>query len=872
MTITSPSVAADDPARLARDVVPTLESIRLDLDPAQKSYKGTATIELKVNAPSESFRFHARDMSFTRVSLRQGKAEVPIKAATGEIGLVTVRAAKALTPGTATLVIDFTKDYSTRAASFYRVEAGGHAYVFTDFEPDDARGAWPCWDEPSFKIPWQITVTIPKEHSAYSNTLPERDEVTGERRTVVFKRTVPLSSYLVALIAGPFDSVPIDGLSVPGRVVAVKGSAYMGAQAAKETPAIVKALERYFGHKYPYDKLDLLAVPEFTAGAMENAAAITYRETILLLDPKTMSAAQRYRVISTTAHEVSHMWFGDLVTMEWWDDLWLNESFASWMGDKITDEVAPEFHAGNDQVGEMLRAMVVDSRLTTRAMRAQLKATDNLTGVFDLLSYQKGQAILTMLERWLGEEKFRDGVRAYIAAHAEGNATAADLWAALSKAAGHDVGAVAGSFLDQPGVPIVTVETLGGSKVKLSQRRFVSHGSARPSQLWKIPVTLRYAVGERTFTQNVLLSEASQTVELQGGAAPGWIHPNADELGYYRWSVPASMLAGLANGATSKLSVRERVGFVGNLRALLLEGQVRGDQYFGLLAAFGRDPEPEVIAAVVEALQQSRNPFVTPATRPAFASYVRQVLTPALDRFGLEPKKEEPQRVTVLRPSLMLIMAADGNDPRVLEKGRALATAYMKDPALVDPSIQEVSLSIAALQGDAALFDTYRTRFESAATPTERARYLNAFSYFTDPAMAKKSLEYAASGKLRPQEIVAVGQFMAAFRPELQDMVFQWTVDHYDYIASHIPPGTVPNLPRSAAGCSLERISRAREFFAQPAHSPVGTSQELDRIEAGVQECAALHEREAETAAKAWASKSSGGSAPVHGLDLPNGR
>ena len=856
MTLTTANaIAADDPARLKRDVVPTSESIRLELDPASKNYSGTVTIELDVKVQTQSFRLHAQDMTLTRIALRRGKDEIAITTEKGEIGLLTVRAAKALSPGTATLEIDFSKEFSTRASSFYRVESGGQPYVFTDFEPDDARGAWPCWDEPSFKIPWQITVVIPKHHSAYSNTLPEKDTVAGDKRTVIFKSTVPLSSYLVAVVAGPFDTIPIPGLSVPGRVVAVKGSAHMGAQAAKETPAILDALDRYFDRKYPYDKLDLIAVPEFTAGAMENAAAVTYRETRLLLDPKTMSPTLRMNLISTTAHELAHMWFGDLVTMEWWDDLWLNESFASWMGDKITQEVAPEFHVSNDQVSEMLRAMVFDSRLTTRAMRAQQPAGGNLSQIFDLLSYQKGQAILTMLERWLGPEAFRKGVRAYIAKHALGNATAADLWDALSKASGRDVGTVAGSFLDQPGVPIVTVEPLGGGRVRLSQRRFVSHGDARPKASWKIPVTLRYAMGEQTFTQSVLLAEPEQVVDLQGGGTPGWIHPNADELGYYRWSVPSPMLSELASGAASKLTVRERVGFVGNLRGLLLDGQVHGDRYYQLLAGFAHDPEPEVLAAVVDALVASRNPFVTAETRQAFADYVRRTLGPALDRIGFEPKPGEPQRVTVLRPQLMLILANDGQDQRVLERGRALATAYLKDPAGVDPSLQEVSLSIAALGGNAELFETYRTRFESARTPTERGRLLNALGHFVDPELARQALRYAVEGPLRPQEILTVASLMTDLRPELQDIVFQWTLDHYDYIATHVPPSRVSALPRQAAGCSPERVKKAREFFSGP-RAPVGTDKELARVEAGVQECVGLHGREANAVARAWSPES----------------
>jgi alanyl aminopeptidase len=517
--------------------------------------------------------------------------------------------------------------------------------------------------------------------------------------------------------------------------------------------------------------------------------------------------------------------------------------------------VAPEYHVSNDQVADMLRAMVTDSRLTTRAMRAQQKASDNLGQLFDLLSYQKGQAILGMLERWLGETTFRDGVRRYIDAHVEGNATASDLWATLSKAAGHDVGAVAGSFLDQAGVPIVTVEPLGGSRVRLSQRRFVTHGSP-PLTVWKIPVTLRYAVGERVLTQNLLLSEAEQTFELEGGGAPGWIHPNADELGYYRWSVPAPMRDELARGARARLSIRERVGYLGNLRALLIDGQVKSDEYFRALARFARDQDPEVLAAVVEGLNASRNPFVDARTRPAFAAYVRRALGPALERIGLEPRKGEAPRLTLLRPQLMLALAEDGEDPKLRRLARDQVAAWLKEPAAVDPSLQEAVLAMAAVGGDSLLFGTYRSRFERAQTPTDRARLLNAFAHFDDPALARRALDYALTGPLRPQELTTIASTMRE-RPELQDLVFQWTLDHYDAVAKRIPPSTVAALPRQATGCSLERVSRAREFFSG-SRAPVGTDKELDRLEATAQECVSLHEREGEAVTVAWSQAFAG--------------
>jgi len=833
-----------DPARLSRDVVPTFEAIRLDLDAGKKGYAGSVTIDLKVESPTDSFRLHARDLTITRVALMRGGAVVPTTTGSGDIGLLAVRTSKPLARGACRLEIDFTKDFDVRANNVYRVETGGRSYVFSDFEPDDARRAFPCWDEPSFKIPWQITMTIPKDHRGFSNTLPEKETVVGEKRTVVFHRTVPLSSYLIAIIAGPFETAPIPGLSVPGRIVATHGGAALATQAARETPAILAALERYFDRKYPYDKLDLIAVPEFSAGAMENAAAITFRDNALLLDPKTMNPAQRRRMIGTTAHEISHMWFGDLVTMAWWDDLWLNESFASWMGDKITQQVAPEFQTDVDQVNDGFRAMVVDARLTTRAVRPPLLATHNLSQIFDVISYQKGESVLGMLERWLGPEKIRDGVRAYIAAHAEGNATAADLWASLSKAAGHDVSSVATSFIDQPGVPLVTLEPLGGSRVRLAQRRFLNYGLVEPGRaLWKIPVTLHYPSGGREVTQHVLLADSTRTVELEGGATPAWIHPNSEERGYYRWSVPTAMLMEMANDGPRHLSTRERVGFVGNLRALLDAGQVHGDQFLGVLARFADDPDPLVVTAVLTGLTAMRYPFVTPDTRGPFAAYLRHTLWPALERIGMEPRRGEPQTVTLLRPQLMTWLGDDGRDPRVLERARAMAVAYMKDPATLDPSLQDAAISLAALQGDATLFEEYRKRFESTPIPAERARYLVGLANFGDDALVERALRYAREGPLRPQEIMAIANAMGV-KPELRDRVFFWTLENYDYIASHIPPSSVVYLPAQATGCSLERAAKARAFFSTAAHSPVGTAKEVEKMEAATRDCVSLRERE----------------------------
>jgi len=837
---------ASDPARLTRDVMPTFESVRLDVDARLKTYSGSVTIDLTAGAPADSFRLHAREMTLEHVTLRRGDAAIPATWHEGARGLLTIQPSRRIEPGAYTLTIDFTNDFDTRATSLYRVESGGHAYVFSQFEADDARGAFPCFDEPSFKIPWQVTVTVPRADLAISNSLVEQDRVMGERHRVTFRRTPPLPAYLVVLATGPLETVPIRGMSVPGRVVTIHGSARLATQAAREAPAILAALERYFGRPYPYDKLDLIGVPEFAAGAMENVGAITFREEILLMDPATITPRQRLNLISFTAHEMAHMWYGDLVTMAWWDDIWLNESFASWMGQKITNQVAPEYHVAITDVNGSQGAMTTDSRLSARAIRADVLATDNLEQIFDDLAYLKGQAVLEMLERWLGPETFRKGIVSYIRSHAFGNATADDLWAALGRASGRDVKRVARSFLDQPGVPLVSAERLPGGRVRLSQQRSLNLGVAEPGRaVWRIPVALRYPARGRIVTQRLVLEDTVQTVALEGGVTPRWLHPDADEQGYYRWSVPANDLDSLAREAEGQLSVRERLAFLGNARALLLAGRLHGDRYAGLLETFGHDSAPEVIDGVLRGLQTLTSTFRTPGNRGDMEAYVRRVLRPAIDRFGAEPAAREPNSVTLVRPRLVQELGDEGADPQIVERGRALARSYLKDRASIPPSLADAAIRLAGLHGDAALFEEYRHRFEGATIPDERQRYLAGLGSFADPEMVKRALAYAIEGPLRPQEITEIPDRIGS-RLEYEDQVQRWTMAEYDSLARRIPNWDVVSLVWSGTGCSMESAERARVFYSQPSHAVAGTDREIEKMMARTRDCAALHDREVE--------------------------
>ena len=405
LAATPPATAVE---RLGDAVRPAAQAIALELDPAREDYRGTVEIDLEVAREVPAIRLHARGQVIERAELRvAGAAPRPLAATPGAADIVALGDGQPIPPGGARLTIAFTQKFNTQAVALYKTVAGGEPYLFTQFEAADARGAFPCFDEPAFKIPFRVRVRVPDGIDVIANTLVESEESAGGFRTVVFRETKPLPSYLLALAVGRFDYVEVPGMSVPGRIVTPRGQGALGRVAAAETPAILAELERWFDSKYPYDKLDLVAVPEFWAGAMENPGLITFADGSLL-PGEAPTAGQLRRLIQVTAHEIAHIWFGDLVTMAWWDDLWLNESFADWLGDKTTDRLRPDLGTGRAELGDIDALMTTDSRPSAGPIRqpdADPEAMMQAVG----LAYAKGKAVLGMVEGWLGEETFRRG-------------------------------------------------------------------------------------------------------------------------------------------------------------------------------------------------------------------------------------------------------------------------------------------------------------------------------------------------------------------------------------------------------------------------------------------------------------------------------
>ncbi len=841
--------------RLDRDVWPTFESVELTTDPDRPDYTGRVRAEIDVKSPVDHIRLHARELTVTSAVVRGPSGDVTATPKATAADQVTLQLPATLAPGHYTLVMEFQNQYSRRAAALYRVQTGGHSYLFTQFEATEAREAFPCWDEPEFKFPWQLQLTVPAKQMAVSNTPIEKTTPAANgMKAVLFRKTKPLPSYLIAIAVGPFEAVPIRGMPVPGNVICVQGAAPLAKEAAQAAGPILNALVRYFGRPYPYEKLDLIAAPEFLYGAMENAGAIVFADKRLLIDAKSGSAGEERAMRSVIAHEMAHQWFGDLVTMRWWDDLWLNESFATWMAAKVMDEIYPQYRSGQNQFEGSYRARETDARPSTGAMRQPIASEDNLSANANELTYNKGQAMLAMFEGWVGPAKFRAGVLEYLKAHEWSNAKGDDLWSAISHASGQDISTAMSSFLDQPGVPYVTIDTQRPNRVVLRQQPFKSSGDMeegedRPSaeaqaheRRWRVPVILGIPDAKGTKQLRVMLTSEDTTITLPMAERPTWILPNSGSSGYYVWNQAGIMLEAMANDH-ARLTPAERIGFIRNLILLERSGELPAENYLPLLRHFRDDPEPEVVVAMIAALEAVREPLVSPDLEPMFADQVRQLLGPAEARMGLAPKPGEMPAIAAARPRVLRALGDLGQDHEVRQWADAF-TAKALQGAAVDPALAEAAFPIAAQHGNATLMGEFEKKFEGATIPTERAQYLTALGNFRDPAVVKQLLDYTLKGPLRPQEVITLPTTLAEW-PDSRDGIYRWMTTHYAEILKHIPSHMVSRMMPIVRGCSEERLKSARTFFADAQHTFPGASFVLARTGDAVDDCTRTANRDA---------------------------
>ena len=806
-----------DPLRLTSEVVPVAQSVELTLDPAKDDFSGRTVIDLLATQPFTSFRLNAEGPAFTTATLTSADGEVTSLAAVvtnAKHAIVTLTAPKSLGIGTYKLAIDFTAKYPRDGLGLYKTVSRGEPYLFTQFEDKHARKAFPCWDEPSFKINWQLTLKIPAALEGVTNSAVAYETRDGDWKTIVFGRTPPMPSYIVAIAVGAFEYVPVPGWTVPGRIITPKGQSALAAEAVKLTPPIMSRLEEYFGIPYPYAKYDQIAVPEYVYGAMENAGLVTFTDRLLLMDPEKASFSQRRRLAAVIAHEGAHMWFGDLVTMKWWDDLWLNESFADWMAGRIIQHQFPEFRIQLTESREIKGAMRSDALPSITAIRRPVTAESDLAQLVDDLTYNKGKGVLNMVENWIGPAKFRAAMRAYFVKHSWGNTVSNDLWAAFSATSGDDITSMLAAFIDKPGVPLVSLSLDPDGKLRLTQRRFNNLGDPQLPGQWQIPVVLAWGKGGETHHERILLKDVEQVVSLPGLATADWIYPNAAESGYYRWSLSTELNGRLARKAAA-LSPIERVGLIDNTSALFNAGLIDGTDYLAYVTAFGRDLDPDVNTSVATSIGGLNTTFITPESRPAYNAYRVAILRPILDRIGLQPVAGEPVYHGPLRNTLYGALGREAGDATVIAECRRLTGLFLENPAKVDAALRSTALSISAYHGDATLFATVQAAFEKAQTPIVRAATLAALGDFRDPAVVGRALDYSLTPAVNSTEFLTI-LFSVSGQESGRELAVNWIMANYGAIAAKAPAQYTATLIRAAASAEPALFNKLRDFLLAP--------------------------------------------------------
>ena len=513
-----PWVGSDRPVdghlRLDTTVVPTAYEVDLTIDPTAGVFSGRVRIDVLLASDTQEIRMHGGDLTLSSVAVETPNGLLGADVKRGTNGALTLSMGTQLKKGKAAIQIAFGGQLSEQPHGLYRVKEDARQYAFTQFEPLAARTTFPCFDQPEFKTPYRVRSCVPQGMVALANSREIGRRIEFGKSVFEFAETRPLPTYLVAFAVGDFDIVEAPENAIPGtplRVVTTKGKGRLAGYALERTPVIHRELSAYFGAQHPFDKLDLVAVPNFSAGAMENVGLVTFRETLLLLDRHGAPANRKLWSQSVLAHELAHMWFGNSVTMTWWDDLWLNEAFATWMGTRIVQKVDPTLQAELQRIAGTAYLMRLDSQASTRAIRQPIEHGGDIENAFDGITYGKGAAVLRMIEAWLGREQFREGVRAYLRKHAYGSATTADLFNALESSSNQPVGDTIRLFLEQPGTPLVsmavTCQAGAKSTLSLSQSRALpARSTAEPGQPWSVPVCVRYGIGDQVHRQCTLFT------------------------------------------------------------------------------------------------------------------------------------------------------------------------------------------------------------------------------------------------------------------------------------------------------------------------------------------------------------------------------
>ena len=850
----TPFAFASTPGMLPKDVVPIEYALHLRPDIGAHTFRGTQTVTLDVRRPTQSIVMNALDLDVDAATLRgPGGRRVALAPPRRDAAAQTITFAlpAPLAPGRYTLAMAWRGKINGAVEGLYldrHVDAGGeHLTLATDFEPTSARRVLPCWDEPAFRARFRLTVDVGAATSAYSNMpVAHSAPLAGGGRRVAFAATPPMSTYLLVLVAGDLERVEttVDGTRV--GVVTSRGKLGRTAYPLAASAALLRYFNDYFALPYPLPKLDHIALAGGFPGGMENWGAIVYNEAVLLVDPATASAAMRQRVHGLMAHEIAHQWFGDLVTMAWWDNLWLNEAFAQWIAIKAMVQAHPEGHLWLRAKGRAERAMELDARATTHPIQQPVTRDSEAQSAFDTITYDKGSTFLRMLEAYLGKTAFRDGIRAYVKRHAYANTTTADLWAALAAASGKPVAAIASDWTTQPGFPLLDVDAEcdgGRRRVVLRQRPFrVPDDGTGPTgaseRRWNVPVQLGSVGAGGGPADYLLLREANAAVVRDVDcAAPLLV--DADNVGFFRVRYAAPLFDALA-ARWRDLPDGARLKLLADTSALVRADQAPLARWLALVERIDDEPRLAIWDQLLADLERFDQLSVGEAARPALHRFAVGVLAPRFARLGWDERAGEPDEARQLRARLAETLS-DYDDAATIAEGKRRFVRWVAEPASLAPSLVNAVVEIAGRHADAAIYETLLDLARRAPSSEERFRAYRAMAKARDPALAARTVQLTLDRDV-PQ-IVRHDLLAAVARSDHSELAWAYARDHADALLADMKrfdggQAFAKIVSTSASAATADEL----EAFAQ-ARLPADALVEVRRGEDEIRTRAALKSR-----------------------------
>ena len=829
-------VATSAHARLDGNVVPSHYQLLFEPNLAAATFRGDEKIDVDVRKPSDAITLNAIEILFDIARVKSGgRTQVARITLDANSQTATLHLARPIS-GPATIDIAFRGRLNDQLRGFYLSQTNARRYAVTQFEATDARRAFPSFDEPAFKATFDISIIAPKGDTAISNAkiVSDKPGPAANQHTIRFAKTPKMSTYLVAMLVGDFQCSEGGVAGVPIRICATPDKVNLTRFALRATEKELAFYNDYYGLRYPFGKLDIIAVPDFQAGAMENTGAIVFRETALLVGDNAAVSAQK-RVAEVVAHEVAHQWFGDLVTMRWWNDIWLNEGFADWITPKAVAAFNPAWRVADDQALNTSHALDSDALQSTHPIRVAVETPEEINEIFDAISYDKTAAVLRMVEGFVGEAAFREGIRAYVKKYAYGNAAAEDFWNTMTAVTKQPFDRIMPTFVKQPGAPLLSVGTRcdGDSTiVTLAQRRlFRSRAQflAGSNERWAIPLVIR-DLDHPGAVRKVLFSDTSSDLKFSG-CTPN-LFVNAGATGYYRTQYTTA-----PDGLEHALTSPEQISYLSDEWALVQIGERSVSDFLAEVRRFQGSRDRGVMTVIANALTAIGRDMTTAGDRGLYASWVTSFLKPIAQSIGWTPLAGETDEHRQLRSIIFRTLGRTGEDAETLQHARELAIALVKDPAVVDPSMRSTVLELAAIHGDAALYDAYLAQLDRSLPPEQHYQYADALPSFRDPALRKRSLDYALSDRIRSQDKPTFIALLVS-NPDNGEEAWNYLQAHWSQLQASMSPWSMPYVVASVGAlCGSDDAAEVKNFFDEHRERAAERTvqQSIERIAACVE-------------------------------------